>query len=157
MFHQLLTPVADNLAASFFLAVLPIVTVFALLGIFRRPAWQASIAGVIVALVIAVAIWQFPLMLALDSVAAGATFAHFFSLIGLGAFVFVSTVIPLLLAVSSSRNADRVVRSALASIPSWVLWVLWAATWWPVLRQWPRCNCRRCVWKCCTLPLVPPC
>ena len=75
MFHQLLTPVGDNLALSFVCAILPIVTVFVMLGLLRRPSWQSSIAGLIVALVVAVALWQFPVGLALDSIAAGATFA----------------------------------------------------------------------------------
>ena len=45
MFHQLLTPVGDSLALSFFVAVLPIVTVLILLGVVRRPAWQAASAS----------------------------------------------------------------------------------------------------------------
>jgi lactate permease len=75
MFNQLLTPVADSLGLSFVVAVLPIVVVLAMLGVLRRPAWQASLAGLVVAFVIAVGVWQFPLALALDSVAAGAVFA----------------------------------------------------------------------------------
>ncbi|WP_250450972.1 L-lactate permease [Caballeronia sp. ATUFL_M2_KS44] len=75
MFHQLLTPVANSLALSFIVAALPIAVVLALLGWARRPAWQASLAGLVVALVIAVAAWHFPIGLALDSVAAGAVFA----------------------------------------------------------------------------------
>ena len=42
MFHQLLTPVGDSLALSFLVAILPIATVLVLLGILKRPAWQAS-------------------------------------------------------------------------------------------------------------------
>ncbi len=75
MFHQLLTPVAGNLALSFLVAALPIATVLVLLGVLRRPAWQASLAGLLVGVLIAVLVWQFPLALALDSVAAGAVFA----------------------------------------------------------------------------------
>ena len=75
MFHQLLTPVAGSLPLSFMVAVLPIVVVLVLLGVFRRPAWQASLAGLFVALAIAVLVWQFPLGLALNSLAAGAVFA----------------------------------------------------------------------------------
>ncbi len=41
----------------------------------RRPAWQASLAGLLVGLVVAIAVWRFPVGLALDSVAAGAVFA----------------------------------------------------------------------------------
>ncbi|SAK68681.1 L-lactate transporter [Caballeronia pedi] len=75
MFHQLLTPIAHSLLASFIVAALPIILVLVLLGWARRPAWQASLAGLILALVIAVAGWHFPVGLALDSVAAGAVFA----------------------------------------------------------------------------------
>jgi lactate permease len=75
MFHQLVTPVADSLLLSFLTASVPIGVVLVLLGLVRRPAWQASIAGLIVALVLAMLVWRMPLGLALDSVAAGATFA----------------------------------------------------------------------------------
>ena len=75
MFHQLLTPVADNLFASFLVASLPVATVLVLLGVLRRPAWQAALAGLAVALIVAVGVWKFPIPLALNSVAAGATFA----------------------------------------------------------------------------------
>ncbi|WP_445193929.1 L-lactate permease [Sphingomonas sp. Tas61C01] len=75
MFHQQVTPVAGNLAASFGLAVVPIAVVLVLLGVLRRPAWQASLAGLIACLVLATTVWRMPVGLALDSVAAGATFA----------------------------------------------------------------------------------
>jgi len=47
MFHQLLTPIAHSLFASFIVAALPIILVLVLLGWARRPAWQASLAGLI--------------------------------------------------------------------------------------------------------------
>ncbi|MBB5401454.1 lactate permease [Paraburkholderia sp. JPY162] len=75
MFHQLLTPVGNSLFASFIVAALPIIVVLALLGWARRPAWQASLAGLIVGLIVAIFIWQFPVGLALNSVAAGVVFA----------------------------------------------------------------------------------
>ncbi|MBL8555772.1 MAG: L-lactate permease [Phenylobacterium sp.] len=75
MFHQLVTPVAGNLALSFLVAAGPIAVVLVLLGILRRPAWQASVAGLAVALVLACAVWQLPVGLAVSSIAAGATFA----------------------------------------------------------------------------------
>jgi lactate permease len=75
MFHQALTPVQDSLAASVAVAALPIATVLVLMGVLRRPAWQASLAGLAVGLVLAVTVWGFPVTLALDSAAAGATFA----------------------------------------------------------------------------------
>ena len=75
VFQQLLTPVGDSLVLSFLVAVLPILVVLVLLGVFRRPAWQASLAGLIVAFVVAVAVWQFPVGLAVNSVVNGAVFA----------------------------------------------------------------------------------
>ena len=75
MFHQLLTPVAGSLPLSFVVAALPIATVLVLLGVLRRPAWQASLGGLVVGLLVAVLVWQFPVGLALNSVAAGAVFA----------------------------------------------------------------------------------
>jgi lactate permease len=74
MFNQLLTPVGDSLPLSFLVAALPIIVVLIMLGVLRRPAWQASLAGVVVGLVVAIGIWQFPVSLALDSLAAGAVF-----------------------------------------------------------------------------------
>jgi lactate permease len=75
VFKQLLTPVAGSLPLSFLVAILPIVAVLTLLGVLRRPAWQAALAGLLSALVISIVIWRFPPALALDSVAAGVTFA----------------------------------------------------------------------------------
>jgi lactate permease len=75
MFQQLLTPVSENLGLSFVVAALPILTVLLLLGALRRPAWQASLAGLVVGLVIAVAVWRLPVGLALDAVANGVVFA----------------------------------------------------------------------------------
>src|SRR5450432_2194299 len=64
MFHQLLTPVGDSLALSFLVAILPIATVLVLLGVVRRPAWQAALAGLVVGLVIAIAVWGLPARIA---------------------------------------------------------------------------------------------
>jgi len=75
MFNQLLTPVGDSLILSFLVAALPIVVVLVSLGVLRRPAWQSSLAGLAVALVIAIAVWTLPVGLAFDSVAAGIVFA----------------------------------------------------------------------------------
>jgi lactate permease len=75
MFHQLLTPIGNALLPSFIVAALPIVTVLVLLGWARRPAWQASLAGLVVGLIIAIFGWRFPAGLAFNSVAAGIVFA----------------------------------------------------------------------------------
>src|ERR1700733_2870003 len=75
MFQQLLTPVGASLGLSFIVATLPVVTVLILLGVARRPAWQAALAGLLVGLVIAVSVWQLSVNLALASVLNGAVFA----------------------------------------------------------------------------------
>jgi lactate permease len=75
MFHQLLTPVGDSLSLSFLVAILPIATVLVLLGILKRPAWQAALAGLAVALVIAVTAWGMPVHIAFASALNGAVFA----------------------------------------------------------------------------------
>jgi len=75
MFHQLLTPVGDSLSLSFLVAVLPIATVLVLLGILKRPAWQAALAGLVVGLLIAATVWGMPAGMALSSALNGAVFA----------------------------------------------------------------------------------
>ena len=75
MFHQLLTPVADSLPLSFIVAALPVLTVLVLLGVLRRPAWQSSLAGLVVGLILAIAVWGLPASLAVNSIANGVVFA----------------------------------------------------------------------------------
>jgi lactate permease len=75
MFKQLLAPVGDSVGLSFVVAILPIIAVLVLLGILRRPAWQAALAGLVVGLVIAVFAWKMPVDLAIHAVLNGATFA----------------------------------------------------------------------------------
>jgi lactate permease len=75
MFHQLLTPVGNSLGLSFLVAALPVLAVLLLLGVLRRPAWEAALAGLLVGVVIAVGPWQMPFGLAVHSILHGATFA----------------------------------------------------------------------------------
>src|SRR6202140_4175680 len=75
MFHQLLTPVGDSLALSFLVAVLPIATVLVILGILKRPAWQAALAGLPAGLFLAPPGWQMPARIAFASAFNGAVFA----------------------------------------------------------------------------------
>jgi lactate permease len=75
MFHQLLTPVGNSLALSFLVAILPIATVLILLGVWKRPAWQAAAAGLAVGLGVAVGLWDMPLRLGLAAALNGAVFA----------------------------------------------------------------------------------
>jgi lactate permease len=75
MFHQLLTPVGDSLSLSFLVAILPIATVLVLLGILKRPAWQAALGGLGVGLLIAATVWGMPVRIAFASALNGAVFA----------------------------------------------------------------------------------
>src|SRR5258706_5027114 len=75
MFHQLLTPVGGSLPLSFLVAAIPILVVLVMLGVLQRPAWQAALGGLIPGLIVAVAVWQMPLGLALDATPAGFPFA----------------------------------------------------------------------------------
>ena len=75
MFKQLLTPVGDSLGLSFIFAALPIVVVLVGLGVLRRPAWQASLVGIVVAYIVSVYLWAMPANLANRAIANGAVFA----------------------------------------------------------------------------------
>ncbi|REG48796.1 lactate permease [Paraburkholderia sp. BL6669N2] len=75
VYTQPLTPVSNSLLLSFVVAAIPIVVALVMLGILRRPAWQASLAGLITGLAIAIAIWGMPAGLAFNSVAAGMALA----------------------------------------------------------------------------------
>jgi lactate permease len=75
VFQQLLTPVGGSLGLSFLVASLPIVVALIGLGVLRRPAWQASFAGLIVAFIIAVGVWSLPVDLAVKAVLNGMVFA----------------------------------------------------------------------------------
>jgi lactate permease len=75
LFHQLLTPIGDSLLLSFLVASIPIIVVLVMLGVFQRPAWQSSIAGLIAGLLLAVTAWQMPVGMALNATASGVAFA----------------------------------------------------------------------------------
>jgi lactate permease len=74
-FAQPLTPVAHSLLASFLVAAVPIGVALVMLGVLRRPAWQASLVGLIAGLAIAIGVWGMPVTLAFNSVAAGMALA----------------------------------------------------------------------------------
>src|SRR5690606_3844105 len=64
----------DSLWLSFLVAAIPIFVVLIMLGIFQRPAWQSSLAGLASALIVAIFIWQTPVDIALLSTANGVAF-----------------------------------------------------------------------------------
>jgi lactate permease len=75
LFAQPLTPVGNSLLLSFLFAIVPIAIALVMLGVLRRPAWQASLAGLVAGLIIAIGVWGMPTGLAFNAVAAGMTLA----------------------------------------------------------------------------------
>ncbi len=67
----------NNLAISALIAAVPIFTLLLLLGILRKPAWIAGVAGLAVSLVLVVSGYHMPIRLALSSAAQGAAFGLF--------------------------------------------------------------------------------
>jgi lactate permease len=77
MFEQVLDPVNGSLGLSALCAVLPLLTLFVLLGALRMKAWQAGLISLAVAIVVAVVFFDMPLGQALLGAAEGATFGFF--------------------------------------------------------------------------------
>ncbi|MFE7226500.1 L-lactate permease [Nocardioides sp. NPDC057577] len=75
-------PVADQVGGSLVLSALcgalPLITMFVLLGGLRMKAWRAGIISLVVALVVAVALFEMPADDAILSAAQGALFSGFF-------------------------------------------------------------------------------
>ena len=72
-----MTPVAGNLPLSALVAAVPIFTLLVLLGVLRRPAWKASLAGLAAAAVIAAGVYGMPAGKLLATVTYGAAFGLF--------------------------------------------------------------------------------
>jgi lactate permease len=68
-------PVGNSLLLSFLAAAVPIAVALVMLGVLRRPAWQASLGGLIAGIAIATGVWGMPVGIALNSVAAGMALA----------------------------------------------------------------------------------
>ncbi|HEV8559556.1 MAG TPA: L-lactate permease [Actinophytocola sp.] len=77
MFTQQLAPLAGSLGLSALMAALPLVTVLILLGVLRLKAHVAAIAGLVVALLVAMAVYRMPVDQALSSAVQGAVFGLF--------------------------------------------------------------------------------
>jgi len=77
MYVQQYMPVLESLAWSSLVAVLPLVTLFVLLGGLRVRAWLASLIGLAVALVVAIAVYRMPVGQALLAGTEGAVFGFF--------------------------------------------------------------------------------
>src|SRR3954469_23307476 len=77
MYKQVLDPVGNSLGWSSLVAVLPLVTLFILLGGFKMKAWWAALASLAVAIIVALAVYSMPFGQTMDSTAEGAVFGFF--------------------------------------------------------------------------------
>ena len=74
MFHQPSAPVTGSLALSALVAILPLLTMFVLLGVFKVKAWISAVSALVVALLVAVLAFGMPVDLALLSGSEGIAF-----------------------------------------------------------------------------------
>src|SRR5712692_5882345 len=70
-------PVAGSLGASAAVAAIPIVVLFVMLGVLRKPAWMSALSALGAALVVALAVYGMPAQLALISTLYGEEYGLF--------------------------------------------------------------------------------
>ncbi len=77
MWQQNYEPVAGSLGLSAAVAAVPIMVLFVMLGIARRPAWMAALAALASALVLAIVVYRMPVLLAVMATLTGAAYGVF--------------------------------------------------------------------------------
>ncbi|MDQ6875340.1 MAG: L-lactate permease [Actinomycetota bacterium] len=77
MYKQVLDPIGNSLFYSSLVAVLPLLTLFLLLGVFKVRAWVAALVALAVSLVIAVVVYSMPVGQAILAGTDGAAFGFF--------------------------------------------------------------------------------
>ncbi len=77
MFQQVLDPVADSLGLSALCALLPLLTLFVLLGVLKVKAWIAGLVALVVAILVAIVFYGMPADQTLLSATEGAAFGFF--------------------------------------------------------------------------------
>jgi lactate permease len=77
VYKQVFDPVSDSLGLSAIFAVLPLVTLFVLLGGVKMKAWWAGLSALLVAILVAVIVYSMPVDQALLSGTEGAAFGLF--------------------------------------------------------------------------------
>jgi lactate permease len=70
-------PIAGSLGVSAVVAAIPIVVLFLMLGVFRKPAWMSAASALVSALVVALIAYGMPAQLAIISAIYGAAFGLF--------------------------------------------------------------------------------
>jgi lactate permease len=89
MWQQNYTPVASSLPLSALVAAIPIFVLLILLGVMRKPAWMASLAGLGAAALVASAVYGMPL----GKLFAAATYGAAFGLLPIGYVVFAAILL----------------------------------------------------------------
>src|ERR1017187_3635498 len=74
MWPQTYAPVAGSLHLSALVAMLPVLVVLVVLGVFRKPAWVAAVAGFIMSAIVSVAVYHMPFPLAASATLYGAAY-----------------------------------------------------------------------------------
>src|SRR5690349_17561688 len=77
MWRHNYTPLNDSLLLSSLVAVLPIFALLFLLGVKRKPAWMAALAGLATTILVAVVLYGMPLPQMVGAVTYGAAFGLF--------------------------------------------------------------------------------
>ena len=77
MWEQNYTPVAESLGASTVVAAIPLVILFVMLGVMRKPGWIAGLSALGAAVLLAVGIYGMPVPQAGMSMVNGAAFGLF--------------------------------------------------------------------------------
>ncbi len=77
MYQQVYDPVGESLGLTAIFAALPLLTLFILLGGFKRKAHEAALASLLVALVIAIVVYTMPVGQAVNGALLGAIFGLF--------------------------------------------------------------------------------
>ena len=70
-------PVAGSLGVSALVAAIPIVVLFVMLGVLRKPAWMSALAALVSALLVALVAYGMPVNLAIISAVFGAAYGIF--------------------------------------------------------------------------------
>ena len=77
MWRHNYAPIAGSLGISAIAAAVPIVVLFLMLGLFRKPAWMSALAALASALLVAFGVYGMPLQLAVISTLYGAAYGLF--------------------------------------------------------------------------------
>ena len=77
MWQQNYAPIAGSLGLSALVAAVPVLVLFVMLGVWRKPAWMAALTALAVALTIGLVVYGMPMRLALMATLTGAAYGVF--------------------------------------------------------------------------------